>query len=102
MEKLLILPLIAGSVVLCLLAVFFYNCIKLGEDELWNSIMFRGDSFWNSIVRRSTRILRRTRNRGRRETVTAPTEIRPNTPPNQTKDEQDQRNSLQRAKSTPV
>ena len=46
--------------------------------------------------------MRRTRNRGRRETVTAPTEIRPNTPPNQTKDEQDQRNSLQRAKSTPV
>ena len=101
MEKLLILPMIAGSVVLCLLAVFFYNCIKLGEDELWNSIMFRGDSFWSSIVRRSTRILRRTRNQRRRETVTEPTEM-PNIAHNQTNDEQDQRNPLQRAKSTPV
>ena len=67
--------------------------------------MFRGDSFWSSIVRRSTRILRRTRNQRRRETVTAPSEIlsdRPNIAHNQTNDEQDQRNPLQRAKSTPV
>ena len=77
----------------------------LGESGLWNSIMFGEDSFWSSVVRRSTGILRRTRNQRRRETVTAPTEIssnRPNNPHNQTKDEQDQRNPLQRAKSTPV
>ena len=105
MEKLFILPLMAGSVVLCLLAFFCYNCIMLGESGLWNSIMFGEDSFWSSVVRRSTGILRRTRIQRRRETVTAPTEIssnRPNNPHNQTKDEQDQRNPLQRAKSTPV
>ena len=67
--------------------------------------MFGEDSFWSSFVRRSTRILRRTRNQRRRETVTSPSEIlsdRPNIALNQTKDELDQRNPLQRAKSTPV
>ena len=106
MEKILIPPLIAGSVILCLLAVFFYHCIKLSsQDGIWNSIMSGEDGLWSSDLRRSTRILRRTRNQRRRETVTDPSEVlsdRPNIAHNQTKDEQDQRNPLQRAKSTPV
>lgn len=63
------------------------------------------DGLWSSVVRRSTRILRRTRNQRRRETVTEPTEMLynlPNIAHNQTKGEQVQRNPLQRAKSTPV
>ena len=63
------------------------------------------DGLWSSVLRRSTRILRGTRNQRRRETITEPKEMlsnRPNIAQNQTNGEQAQINPLQRAKSTPV
>ena len=39
MEELWIFPLITTAMVLCLIAVFCYNCVLVDEEGLWNYLM---------------------------------------------------------------